>query len=85
MSGPTGPVVSRISLQFLLRGYKSRFTFRNLHQASWLVDQDHSSPSAANGSFAMISAPDLSALDAYNEAISGIVDWYLEDRNSKSI
>ena len=71
VTGATGFIASHIILQFLSLGYKVRGTVRDLSKSEWLTE-DLFASGAASGFFEMVMVPDISAENAFDEAIRGM-------------
>ncbi|KAH8679542.1 hypothetical protein BGZ60DRAFT_467685 [Tricladium varicosporioides] len=72
VSGATGFVATHVIGNFLKRGYKVRGTVRDLASSSWLVDEKHFKSYADSGDFELVVVPDISAIDAFDEAVKGV-------------
>jgi nucleoside-diphosphate-sugar epimerase len=71
VTGATGFIASHIILQFLKLGYKVRGTVRDLSKAKWLTE-DLFASEAVSGSFEIVAVPEISAENAFDEAIRGM-------------
>lgn len=71
VTGATGFIAAHVIAKFLTRGYRVRGTARDLHQASWLVN-DRFKTQAETGKFELVAVPDFTVDGAFDEAVKGV-------------
>ncbi|KAM0281981.1 hypothetical protein ACHAQK_010662 [Fusarium lateritium] len=71
VTGATGFVAGHVTRQLLQRGYKVRGTVRDQAKAQWLID-DHFKSYSEDGSYKLVTVPDLSVPGAFDEAVKGV-------------